>query len=103
MKKLMLLSLLVKKQTVQQSTQLPFLIQAISLSHAHSYTFSLKCHIRGSTTQPRHYSYSLKIYVIPQVLNISYSLNFITWMKNKYFGLVCVMFKLEFMYDIDSI
>jgi hypothetical protein len=82
MKKLMLLSLLVRKQTVQQQTQLLSLIQAVSPSHAHSYILSVKCHVRGSTTQPRCYSWSFRMHAIPEVRNITRSLNFITWIKN---------------------
>jgi hypothetical protein len=81
MKKLMLLSLLVKKQTVQQSTQLLSLIHAVSPSHAHSYTRSVKCRVRGSLTQPRCDSCSFRMHAIPQIHNISRSLNFMTWIK----------------------
>lgn len=42
-KKLLLLSLLANKQTVPQSTQLLFLNHAVSPSHAHSNTLSVKC------------------------------------------------------------
>jgi hypothetical protein len=93
MKKLMLLSLLVKNQTVQQSTHSLSLIQAVSPSHAHSYILCVKCHVKGSTTQPRCYSCSFRMHAIPKVHNISLSLNFITWIKNKN-----LVLKLELIY-----
>lgn len=77
-KKLLLLPLLANKQTVPQSTQLLSLNHAVSPSHAHSNTLSLKClfFLRGSTTLPTCDLCYFKTDSILQINSSSYFLIF---------------------------